>query len=91
MWAGCSVTLEKERDPFFGKTIFSGTATNKMGKKGGTEQLSQGYRAGLCTCGQEALVEERRKDQAQRQDLQDADRVGIPPSPMQVQLASQRS
>ena len=29
----CSVTLEKKREPFLGKTIFSGAATNKNGKR----------------------------------------------------------
>ena len=36
----CSVTPGKKREPFLGKTIFSGAATKKRGKKGATEQLS---------------------------------------------------
>ena len=39
VWSlSCSVTLEK-KEPFLGKTIFSGAATQKKGKKGATEQL----------------------------------------------------
>ena len=32
-WLSCSVTLEKEREPLLGKTIFSGAATKKEGKR----------------------------------------------------------
>ena len=39
-----SVTLGKKREPFLGKTFFSGAATQKKGKKGATEQLSVRFR-----------------------------------------------
>ena len=37
LWVSCSLALEK-REPFWGKTIFSGAVTKK-GKHGATEQL----------------------------------------------------
>ena len=38
----CSVTLEKKREPFLGKAIFSGADTKKYGKRiGATEQAER--------------------------------------------------